>query len=184
MKSCTISIFSGAIGKSDSLGVDHLGAGARTFRCFHFDGAKLTDLVVPFGAQAPQPIKPSDIAFAPARHAIAHPVLLGGNLAFQLVTLDIFFFQHLIAPGFERPEGFFQPMRPTTIQPDGNAGEIFQKAPIMADQHQRAARGFQFAFQPFDGTHVQMVCRLIQQQDVGPRRQGAGKRRAPRLTAR
>ncbi len=37
----------------------------------------------------------------------------------------------------------------------------------MADEHQRAAAAGQFAFQPFDGREIEMVGRLVEQQDVG-----------------
>ncbi|MEI9888893.1 MAG: hypothetical protein WDN08_20800 [Rhizomicrobium sp.] len=54
----------------------------------------------------------------------------------------------------------------------------------MADQHQRRFQRRQFAFQPLDRRQIEMVGRLVEQQDVGPRRQGAGERRPPRLAAR
>ena len=42
----------------------------------------------------------------------------------------------------------------------------------------------QSRFQPFDGRQVEMVGRLVEQQDVGLGRQHVGQRRAPRLAAR
>ena len=53
----------------------------------------------------------------------------------------------------------------------------------MADQQQAAAIGLKLAFQPFDGRQVQVVGRLVEQQDVGGRDQGAAQGRAPRLPA-
>ena len=53
----------------------------------------------------------------------------------------------------------------------------------MADQHQSRAQALQFAFQPFDGRQVEMVGRLVEQQNVGLRRQHPGERRAARLAA-
>ena len=54
----------------------------------------------------------------------------------------------------------------------------------MADQHQGAAAGLDLAFQPFDGIDVQVVGRLVQQQDVGTRRQGTRQRGAASFAAR
>ena len=53
----------------------------------------------------------------------------------------------------------------------------------MADQHQRGARGRELVFQPFDRRQVEMVGRLVEQQDVGLGRERARERRAPRLAA-
>jgi hypothetical protein len=41
----------------------------------------------------------------------------------------------------------------------------------MADDDQRRAAAGEFAFQPFDGGEVEMVGRLVQEQDIGRRRQ-------------
>ena len=173
-----------AIGKRHALGVDHLGAAGAAFSGFHLDRADLANLLAPLGAHAAQPRQPPDIALAPARHAIAHPVFLGSDAAFQLVALGIFLFQDFVAPGFERRKTLFQPMGLAPVQPHRDARQIFQEAAVMADQHQRALAGFQFAFQPFDGAHIQMVGGLVQQQNIGARRQSAGQRGAARLAAR
>jgi len=53
----------------------------------------------------------------------------------------------------------------------------------VADQHQRATARTEFAFQPFDGGEVEVVGRLVQQQDVGRGRQHTGERRAARFAA-
>ena len=61
-----------------------------------------------------------------------------GDFAVALVALDLFLLQHLVAPVLECGKALLQPLRPAAIQPHHGAGEIFQKAPVMADQHQRA----------------------------------------------
>ena len=53
----------------------------------------------------------------------------------------------------------------------------------MGNQHKRRLQAFQFVFQPFDGRQVQMVGRLVQQQNIGFGRERAGKCRAACLTA-
>ena len=54
----------------------------------------------------------------------------------------------------------------------------------MADDERCAAERLQLLLQQFDGRHVEMVGRLVQQQDVRIMREGMGKGDAPRLPAR
>jgi hypothetical protein len=53
----------------------------------------------------------------------------------------------------------------------------------MADDDKRAAAAGEFAFQPFDGGEIEMVGRLVQQQDIGRGRQHPRQRRAAGLAA-
>ena len=53
----------------------------------------------------------------------------------------------------------------------------------MADDHQRGAAPVELALQPFDGGQIEMIGRLVEQQDVGLRRQHARKRGAARFAA-
>ena len=54
----------------------------------------------------------------------------------------------------------------------------------MADQHDRALRcAASIRFQPFDGRQIEVVGRLVQQQDARRGRQDMGERRAPDLAA-
>ena len=63
-------------------------------------------------------------------------------------------------------------------------GKIFQEAPVVADQHHRRAGGLEHRLQALDADHVEMVGGLVEQENVGFRRQHAGERRAPALAAR
>jgi len=54
----------------------------------------------------------------------------------------------------------------------------------MADDHERAAAAVEFAFQPFDGREIEVVGRLVQQQDIRFGRQHPRQRRAAGFTAR
>ena len=54
----------------------------------------------------------------------------------------------------------------------------------MADQHEGGAQRLEFGFQPFDGRKVEMVGRLVEEQDVGFGRQRAGNGGAADLAAR
>ena len=49
----------------------------------------------------------------------------------------------------------------------------FEQAAVMADQHDAGAHLGQLALQPLDAGQVEMIGRLVEQQDVGKRRQGA-----------
>ena len=54
----------------------------------------------------------------------------------------------------------------------------------MGDQHQRRLLLCEARLQPFDGRQIEVVGRLVEQQDVGIGRQHVRERRAPRLAAR
>ena len=62
--------------------------------------------------------------------------------------------------------------------------QIREEAPVMADEHKRGAARIEIALQPFDGREVEMVGRLVEQQNVGRRRQRARERCAARFAAR
>ena len=53
----------------------------------------------------------------------------------------------------------------------------------MADDDQRGAAAVELALQPFDGGEVEMIGRLVEQQDVRLRRQRARERGAARFAA-
>ena len=59
-------------------------------------------------------------------------------------------------------------------QLDGAGGHVFEKEPIVADDHESERRAGQKPLQPEDGTQVQMVGRLVQKQHVRPGGQGPG----------
>ena len=54
----------------------------------------------------------------------------------------------------------------------------------MADQHQRRARRLEFVFEPLDAGDIEMVGRLVEQQDIGLGREHARQRRAALFAAR
>ena len=135
-------------------------------------------------AQLLQQADAAHIALAPPGDAVAYPMLLGDDLAAELVLLLLFFLQHLIAPFLERRETFLDAPRDAAVEPHGRARQLFEEAPVMADQHQRRARTAEFALQPFDCRQVEMVGRLVEQQNVRLGREHARQRRAARFAAR
>ena len=64
------------------------------------------------------------VALAPRGHAVAHPVLLGDDLAAELVLLALLLLQHLVAPLLERREAALDAPRDAAVEPDGRARQL------------------------------------------------------------
>ncbi|MNU91514.1 hypothetical protein D3C71_814040 [compost metagenome] len=123
------------------------------------------------------------VALASCGDAVAHPVLFALDRLAELVLFDLFLFENLIAPGFEMAEAAGKPAGGAAIDPDRGVGDLFKKTTVVADDDKCAARLAQLVFQPFDGGQVEMVGRLVEQQDIGFRRHDAGKCCAARFAA-
>jgi hypothetical protein len=54
----------------------------------------------------------------------------------------------------------------TTVEFDDACRDALEKTPIVSDEHQRHPRRHQHFLQPFDGADVEMVGRLIEQQQL------------------
>src|SRR5262249_56765279 len=67
--------------------------------------------------------------------------------------------------------------------PGGGAERASHKPPIVADQHERTAIGGQRCLEPFDGREVEVIGRLVEQQDVGSGCQNVSKGGAPYLAS-
>ena len=111
-------------------------------------------------------------------------MLFGDDLAVELVLLALFLGQQHVAPFLEMGKAALDPARGAAVEPDRRARQRRQKAPVVADDHQRGAAGVEIALQPFDGGEVEMIGRLVEQQDIGRRRQHARERDAARFAAR
>ena len=110
-------------------------------------------------------------------------MLLVGDLALELVLLEFLLLEQGVAPGLELAEPLAERAGDSAVDPHGGAREVRQEAPVMADQDERGARRFQLRLEPFDRRQVEMVGRLVEQQDVGIGRQRADDRRAACLAA-
>jgi hypothetical protein len=73
--------------------------------------------------------------------------------------------------------------RVPAVEPDRRAREIGEKAPVVADEHERGAPGIEISLQPFDRGEIEMIGRLVEEQDIGRGRQHASQRGAACLTA-
>ena len=123
------------------------------------------------------------VALAPRGDAVAEPVLLAQDLAPELVALALLLFQHRVAPRLEGREALVEAPGGAAVQPDHRAGQRLEEAPVVADQHQRRAGRGQFGLQPGDRREVQVVRRLVEQQDVGRGGQDLRQRDPPGLPA-
>ena len=168
---------------ADAVRLDHQRAGLR--RRAGGDGGVAG--ARPVGAalfpQRLQLADPAHVALAPRGDAVAQPMLFGDDLAVELVLVAFLFRQHRVAPFLEMGEAAFQAARLAAIEPDRDARERRQETPVVADDHQRGAPRSEIALQPFDRGQVEMVGRLVEQQDIGRGRQHARERSAARFAA-
>ena len=70
-------------------------------------------------------------------------------------------------------EALVQNVRLAAVQPEGAVGQPGQEGAVVADHQQSAAEPGQFAFQPGDSRQVQVVGRLVEQQEIWRRDQSA-----------
>jgi hypothetical protein len=117
------------------------------------------------------------------RRASSPASLFRDNLAIELVLLPFFLFQLAIAPGFELAEALRQQTRAAAIEPHRLTGQILQKAPVMADEHERRSEARELLLEPEDRGKIEVVRGLVEQQNVRFGRQRAGERRAPGFAA-
>ena len=90
----------------------------------------------------------------------------------------------------ERADKFFNLLKPSlrigdaAVEPDRGARDALEQPAVVADQDDTGAHPGQLALQPLDTGQVEMVGRLVQQQDVGRGSQHAGQGGAACLAAR
>ena len=172
-----------AIGLADPFGVDH--QRARRFGVLRDHGGD-ADRSQGFAPVAPELGKlahPSHIALAARGHAIAHPMLFIDDLPFELVALELLLLELLVAPGLEGAETSIETARAATIEPDRRAGQVGKQPLVVADERQRRAALGETRFEPFDRDQVEVIGRLIQQQNVRLLAQSPDKRCTPRFSA-
>ncbi len=165
------------------LGVDDEAAGDGDRLRLHPEAGGGADLVAALLAQGGELGDASDVALAPRGDAVAHPVLLAGDLAAELLRLGGLVLQHLLAPGLEMREAALHATGGAVLKPDDGAGEGFEHAAVVADQHDAGAQRGELALEPLDGGQVEVVGRLVEQQQLGGGGERAGERGAPGLAA-
>ena len=110
-------------------------------------------------------------------------MLLADDLAGELLAVAGVLLGDFLAPGFEVLEAAVHAPGDAALQPDHGASERLQQAAVVADQHDAGAGGGEFLLQPLDGGEVEVVGRLVQQQEVGRGGHGAGEGGAAGLAA-
>ncbi len=142
------------------------------------------DALAALGAQLMQLREALDVALAPAGDAMPQPMLLGDDATVGLVPQALFLLKLAVAPRLELLEAGGESARAAAVEPDGLARKILQKSAVVADEHERRAQALELLLEPEDGRQIEMVCRLVEQQHVGARGEGARQSCTPRLAAR
>ena len=110
-------------------------------------------------------------------------MFLGDDPPIELVAFGLLFLELLVPPGLESRKPLLEAARRAPIEPDRRLGQIREQPFVVADQDEGGSRVLQFVFQPLDRHEIEMVRRLVEQQDVRLRRQDARQRRPSRLAA-
>ena len=139
--------------------------------------------VAAFLAEGGEFADPADVALASGGDAVAHPVLLAGDLATELVEVTLGFGFEVVAPGFEMGKPAVDAAGRAGVEPDEAAAEGFEQAAVVADEDDAGAEGFEFGFEPFDGGEVEVVGGFVEEEEVGRGGEGAGEGGAALLAA-
>ena len=136
------------------------------------------------GAQLDQLGKPAFVAAAPGGDAAQQPMFLGLELGIELGGVLGFLGGDPLRPFLEAAEADFGAAQRAAIQPQAVLGQPGQEGAVMADRQHAAVEAVQPVFQPFDGGDIEMVGRLVEQQQVRLFGQGADQRGAAAFPAR
>src|SRR5204863_9123392 len=128
-----------------------------------------------------QRAEPADVALAARGDAVAPPMFLGHDLAVELVLVALLLGQDFIAPGLEFGKAALDAAGLSAIEPHRAARQVGQGPPVVTDHDQRAAAAGELSFEPFDGGEVEMIRRLVEEQDVRRWRKQSRESRASRL---
>ena len=153
---------------------NHFGAELGVFD-FHINRTDLLYLFAPFLSQLLQPPQTSHIAFAPRRHALVQPFGFFFYFFVKIFLLDNFLINALLLPFFKEFKTPVVAPHNSPVQPESGLRHIAEKHAVMADDNNRAAKIFDNFFQLFNRRHIQMVGRLVQQQNIGFSDQSLGQ---------
>ena len=123
------------------------------------------------------------VALAARSDAVAHPMLFVDDLAVELVALELLLLELHVAPGLERAKTLIEAAGAAAIEPDRGAGQVGKQPFVVADQRERRTAIREVRLQPFDRDQIEMIGRLVEQQDLGLRAQDPDQRRAARFAA-
>ena len=106
------------------------------------------------------------------------------QLGIETVSIARFFGINLLFPGLIPAKAHFLAAQIAPVDPNGGACQALEEGPVMADRDEGTLISVQPAFQPVNRVQIKMICRFIQQQQIGGLRQCAGECCAALFTAR
>ena len=123
------------------------------------------------------------VAPAAGGDAAMQPARLLGDPPVELLLPPQFLGDHRFRPFLESGEAARGLAQPAPLQPEDAVGDVREEAPVVADGDDRTFIAANEAFQPLDGGQVEMVGRLVKQQDIGRHGQYARQLCPPALAA-
>jgi hypothetical protein len=166
------------------LGLDGEAAAGFGQACFDAHAAGDGDAIGERAAQLGERSHAALVAPPPCRDALVQPHGFGSELLLELRLLARLGFQHLLGPILEGAVTAIEAAQQAAIEPQHPVRQSAQECPVVADGEQRAAKGLELLLEPFDGRQIEMVGRLVEQQQRRARYQGARQVGAARLAAR
>ena len=134
---------------------------------FHLRRALGTEHGGPLGAHFPQLFQAALVALASCGDAAFQPVRLDLQFGIQLVGRAGFLGIDLFHPGLVTAKADLLAAQAAAVEPQGSLGQPLQEGTVVADHHESAGIAVQPGFQPVNGGKVQVVGRLVQQEQVG-----------------
>lgn len=151
----------------DVAGLDHEAPRGFGIGGLHADAAHRAAHLAPVLAQLVQVAEAADVALAPGGDPVAQPVLLGGDLAVELVLVPLLLLEEGVAPRLEAGEALVDPARLAPVEPDRGPRQGREEAPVVANQHEGRAGALQLDLEPLDRRQVEVVGGLVEKQHVG-----------------
>ncbi len=130
------------------------------------------------GAHLVELFQPALVALAPRGDAAFEPVRFDLELGVELLGGARFLGIDLLFPRLVAAEADFLAPQVAAVEPQRRAGQAPEEGAVVADDDEGALVAIQPALEPFDRREVEVVGRLVEQQQVGLLRQRAGKRGA------
>ena len=123
--------------------------------------------LAPLASQIGELADAAHVALAARGDAVAHPVLFLDDLAVELVALELLLLELCVAPGLERAEALVEPAGAAAVEPDRGLRQVGEQPLVVADEGERRAALREPRLQPLDGDEIEVIGRLVEQQDVG-----------------
>ena len=120
-------------------------------------------------------LEPALIALAPRGHTAFEPVGLELEPRIELFGRARFLGVNRLFPCLVAPEADFLPPQRAAVEPQRRAGQALEERAVVADDDERALVAREPRFKPLDGRQVEVIGRLVEQQQIGRLSQGAGE---------